>query len=73
MIVINCRIGGSIWDLFVFVYFLSLKQRLRPLGFCAPLFCGILTYSLYLIVIYLTYLTFKLPLVVIKILINCPV
>ena len=33
------RPGGRTWDLLVFVYFLSLKQRLRPLGYCAPLCC----------------------------------
>ena len=27
---------GQTWDLLVFVYFLSLTQRLRPLGYCAP-------------------------------------
>ena len=29
--------GGRTWDLFVFVYFLSQLQHLRPLGYCAPL------------------------------------
>ena len=28
--------GGRIWDDLVFIYFSQL-QRLRPLGFCAPL------------------------------------
>ena len=28
--------GGRTWDLWGFVYFLSLKQRFRPLGHCAP-------------------------------------
>ena len=31
------RPGRQTWDLLVFVYFLSLKQCLRPLGYCAPL------------------------------------
>ena len=26
---------GQTWDLLVFIYFLSQKQRLRPLGYCA--------------------------------------
>ena len=30
------RPGGGTWDLLVFVYFLSLEQRLRPLDYCAP-------------------------------------
>ena len=29
--------GRRTWDLLVFVYFLSLKQRHRPLGYCAPI------------------------------------
>ena len=29
------RVEGQTWYLMVFVYFLSLKQRLRPLGYCA--------------------------------------
>ena len=34
----GAQAGGRTWDLFgFFVYFLSLKQRLRPLGYCAPL------------------------------------
>ena len=33
----RCPGRGRTWDLLVFVYFLSLKQRLRPLGYCAPL------------------------------------
>ena len=33
----GAQAGGRTWDLLVFVYFLSLKQRLRPLGYCAPL------------------------------------
>ena len=32
----GAQAGGRTWDLLVFVYFLSLKQRLRPLGYCAP-------------------------------------
>ena len=28
--------GGQTWDLLVFVYFISKKERLRPLGYCAP-------------------------------------
>ena len=33
----GAQAGGQTWDLMVFVYFLSLMQRLRPLGYCAPL------------------------------------
>ena len=32
----GAQAGGRTRDLLVFVYFLSLKQRLRPLGYCAP-------------------------------------
>jgi len=32
----GAQAGGRTWDLLVFVYFLSLKQRLRPLCYCAP-------------------------------------
>ena len=32
----GAQAGGRNWDLLVFVYFLSQKQRLRPLGYCAP-------------------------------------
>ena len=31
-----CPVRGRTWDLLVFVYFLSQKQHLRPLGYCAP-------------------------------------
>jgi len=33
----GAQAGGQTWDLLVFVYLLSLKQRLRPLGYWAPL------------------------------------
>ena len=36
------RPGGEPGIFWFFVYFLSLKQRLRPLGYCAPHNCGIL-------------------------------
>ena len=28
---------GQTWDILVLVYFLSQQQRIRPLGYCAPL------------------------------------
>ena len=36
----GAQAGGRTWDLLVFVYFLSLRQRLTPLGHCAPLKTG---------------------------------
>jgi len=39
---LRCPGGGRTWDLLVFIYFPSLKQRLRPLGYCAPLSLGVL-------------------------------
>jgi len=33
----RCQGRRANLDIMVFVYFLSLKQRLRPLGYCAPL------------------------------------
>ena len=32
----GAQAGRQTWDLLVLIYFLSLKQRLRPLGYCAP-------------------------------------
>ena len=37
---------GRTWDLLVFIYFLSQKQRLTPLGYCAPLQCMLFTQGL---------------------------
>ena len=32
----DCTGWGGKWDLLALIYFLSIKHRLRPLGYCAP-------------------------------------
>jgi len=32
----GAQAGGRAWDLLILIYFHSLKQRLRQLGYCAP-------------------------------------
>ena len=41
----DCPCWGQTWDLSVFVYFLCLKQHLRPFSYCAPFLVKIFSRS----------------------------